>query len=238
MRREIKKKMVILGNRQPFSPEVRSLLREIEEKEWIGENLRLEGSNLTDSALDTILAGGFVLAGRVEDHLLIDRLRELKMWVYRFCDMQTTLSIDVLLRFYHVATGQEDGFRRSTPVLFAYRYNPLPPEEIPAAVDEQIRWTNRQEELENPFFKAAVLHNRLMEIYPFKTGNGIVARTATALYLAEQGFPPVVTGMDEQTYNDAVIGYLKRGDSAPLTHALTEAVLAKLSLMLRLTDVG
>ena len=45
MIRDIRKKMVILSGRLPFSPEVKALAEQKERKDWVFRNLRLNGSH-------------------------------------------------------------------------------------------------------------------------------------------------------------------------------------------------
>ena len=65
MIRDIKKKMVILSRRMPFSSDVKSFMNHLEKKEWVYRNLRMEGSRLTPEQIENLLAGQYVLGASV-----------------------------------------------------------------------------------------------------------------------------------------------------------------------------
>ena len=44
---QIRKHLVILNNRMPFEPGIRKYFSDIEEREWVRLNIRLEGSVLS-----------------------------------------------------------------------------------------------------------------------------------------------------------------------------------------------
>ena len=91
MMREIRKKMVILRNRSPFPQEVKAYLNDLEYREWISMNMRLSGSSLSMEQIDTILRGGCIMEATVSDHLMLDRLEELRQFIYRLTDLGAPL---------------------------------------------------------------------------------------------------------------------------------------------------
>ncbi len=237
MLREIKKKMVILHNRQPIDGQITAFLQELELKEWLTMHLRLCGSPMTEAEIEIILNGGFLRQGRIEDHVLIGRLREVRTYIYRQRDMQATLSRTILQEMHEILSGgAEEGLRKTNPIVVELSYNPMLPEEIPQAMDELVRFAGRYEDFEEPFAKAAQIHNRLLEIYPYKEGNALLARCAMYEELVRQGFPLAPIAATEQEYNDWLIHYLRQHDSQPLRQALLEAVYRKLELILQLTS--
>jgi Fic family protein len=236
MIREIKKKMIILRNRAPFSPEIKSYLNQLEAREWVYMNLTLEGSGLVKENIDTVLDGGYILQASVEEHLLIERLGSLRGYLYRLTDMEAALSRNILSDIHGILTGNRgEAFRKTNPVLLEYGYNPMLPAEIPAAVDQLLAYGRHNEQGENVFLKAARIHNRLVEIYPYKEGSPMLARAVMYYYLLEQGYPMAAIAMSEQEYNHALTRYLKDGDCKVLEQSLTEAVLGRLELMIQLT---
>ncbi|MCI8608865.1 MAG: hypothetical protein HFE73_04400 [Firmicutes bacterium] len=236
MLREIKKKMVILRNRAPFSPEVKAYLRQLENREWVYMNLRLFGSGLSRENIDTVLEGGYILGATVDEHLLIERMGTLREYIYHLTDMGTTVSMNVLQDMHRIITESKDQFRKTNPILLEYDHNPMMPADIPKAMESLIRFAVREELGENPFTKAARLHNRLLEIYPYKEGNQLLARALMYYYLIGYGYPMAPLSMSEQTYNEAIMTYLKKGDSEALSNALAEGVLHRLTLMMQLTE--
>ena len=235
MIREIRKKLVVLSNRSPFPAAVKEYIDHLEKLDWIYMNLRLDGSPLSREEVEKILGGEMVINGRIMDHVLVERLGELRRELYDL--MQRRLDIGPeLIRNIAAKTGVDTTeFRKTTPQLVEYEYTPVLPAEIPGAMSEFLAFAGHRDEFENPFEKAAGLHNRLLAIYPFKEGNQIAARALMEYYLLREGFPMAYLDMSESEYNGAFCDYCRSGSSKPLADILTKAVLDRLELMIQLT---
>ncbi len=237
MIRDIKKKLIILNNRGPLRPEVRSFLNDLELKEWIYMNLRLSGSNLTTDSIDTILGGGYVLDARLDEHLLIDRLRQLRQYLYRMSDMDGDISKVMLGDINRIING-EDGqkdFRRSNSLIMEYQYTPISPSEIIDAIEDFLSFAKDDDLYTDHIKKAVKLHMRIIEIFPYSEGNEYIARSLMYYWLLRKGYPIAALDMGEQAYNDSIIEYLKTGSGELLYSTLLKAIHAKLSLMMQLT---
>ena len=235
MIREIRKKLVVLSNRSPFPAAVKEYIDHLEKLDWIYMNLRLDGSPLSREEVEKILGGEMVINGRIMDHVLVERLGELRRELYDL--MQRRLDIGPeLIRNIAAKTGVDTTeFRKTTPQLVEYEYTPVLPAEIPGAMSEFLAFAGHRDEFENPFEKAAGLHNRLLAIYPFKEGNQIAARALMEYYLLREGFPMAYLDMSESEYNGAFCDYCRNGSSRPLADLLTRAVIDRLELMIQLT---
>ena len=235
MIREIRKKLVVLSNRSPFPAAVKEYIDHLEKLDWIYMNLRLDGSPLSREEVEKILGGEMVINGRIMDHVLVERLGELRRELYDL--MQRRLDIGPeLIRNIAAKTGVDTTeFRKTTPQLVEYEYTPVLPAEIPGAMSEFLAFAGHRDEFENPFEKAAGLHNRLLAIYPFKEGNQIAARALMEYYLLGEGFPMAYLDMSESEYNGAFCDYCRSGSSKSLADLLTKAVLDRLELMIQLT---
>lgn len=238
MIREIRKKMVILQNRWPINPDVKAYLADLEGREWVYMNLRLSGSPLAKENIDTIMDGGCILEGSIDDHLLIARLQQLRQYIYRLTDMGVGLSMNILKDMHRIVTGGgEAEFRKGHPILLEYGYNPMMPAEIPRAMAQVVSFAAEEPALaQDAFTHSAMIHNRLVEIYPYKEGSQLLARAAAYYFLVEQGYPMASLDLSEQAYNDSIIAYLKSGSCQTMEQALMEAVLSRLNLMVRLTE--
>jgi len=244
MLREIRKKMVILHNRVPFRPEVKTYLEELEAKEWIYMNLRLSGSSLSRENIDTILGGGYILEASIEEHLMIKRLQELRNYIYRLTDMGAELSLQILKDMHGILTGEgsREDYRKGSPLLLEYGVTPMMAADIPAAMEElaayaagRVSGSGGMEEAGAVFSRAARIHNRLLEIYPFRDYNAELARAAMYYCLVSGGCPLAALDLSEQDYNFRVIRYLDGGSSLELEQDLLKAVLNRLELMIQLT---
>ncbi len=243
MLRDIRKKMVILRNRSPFPQEVKDYLNDLECREWISMNMRLSGSSLTEVQIDTILRGGVVMEAAVSDHLMLDRLEQLRQFIYRLTDMGAGLSQQIVKDMHAIICGGNvrAEYRRSSPVLRDYGYTTMVPGEVPGAMEELIHFAGQRGNGletgagENPLEKAALVHNRLMEIYPFKEESEMVARAVLYYILAEAGYPLAAVQINEEEYRQMFSDYLKYRDSRGLAQALGQAVTERLDLMMQLT---
>ncbi len=238
MIREIRKKMVVLSNRSPFPHQTKEYINHIERVDWIYMNVRLDGSPLTRQNVESILDGEIVPSGRIMDHIFIERLDKLRKYMYQFEGMRTSISSSLTGRFAGILGGDEERiceYRKSTPTLMEYSYTPILPVEIPEKFERLLNIANRREEFDNPFMKAAQLHNGFLAIYPYGENDLTAARALMEYYLIEQGYPMVPLSLSETEYNMSFIHYLKTGDSTPLAEHLTKAVYDRLELMIQLT---
>lgn len=236
MLREIRKKLVILQNRRPFAPEVRSYLNDLENREWLSMNFRMSGSVLTPADVDAILEGECILHATVADHMMMQRLAELRNYIYRMADMRSDLSLQMIRDMHGILTGDAGAdFRKGNPVLLEYGYNPMIPSDIPEAMKELADFAGKSETGENPFLKAARVHNRIIEIYPYTEESPALARAVMYYMIVRSGCPMAALDLSEQEYNAQIITYLSGGSSGKLAESLTGAVYSRLELMMQLT---
>ena len=120
MIREIRKKRVILENRAPFPEHIRAFVKEMELLDWLEMNLRLDGSNLTRENIKVVLDGEVMLGGRIMDHLLIERLRDLLVRLYGLAAMKQTPDGNMVRQIAGMISDSDDkkiDWRKTTPVL-------------------------------------------------------------------------------------------------------------------------
>ena len=237
MLREIRKKMVILHNRSPFRQEVKDRLAQLECREWVHMYLRLSGSSLTGEEIDTILQGGFVLHAAVEDCLLIDRVQQLREYIYRLTDMGASLSGQILKDMHAILSGgSREDFRRGGIMMERYGiYSQLIGTDIPEAVSQVVSFAGRRTEGENPLEKAAAIHNRILEIYPFLDRNEMLAVAAMYYVTAQAGYPLAAVELTGEEYTQQFLHYIKTGECRLLAEAVGTAVLKRMDFMMQLT---
>ena len=236
MFREIKKKKIILENRKPFTREAAEYIEEINRIDWIFSSMKLDGSNISQSGVEKILKGEFLVDITLNDHAAVGTYKDALRLAYDMADMEIELDEKYLLRFYEVlAEPETPGYRRTNPVLVMMDYNPPHPSEIEEQMEILFQWLHINDFLSNPILKAAYLHNKLIEIYPFETHSEAVARAAMYYELIRGGYPPILLSLSEQEYYSAICSYLKREEIQPLYEALEQGVYNKLEVMLQLT---
>lgn len=238
MIRKIRKNLVILQNRMPFSPQVTAYLESVEQLDWLYENLKLDGSPLSREQIHGVLNGDCVSDARISDHVLISRLDEARTRLYACAEAGMPIGPELILGLAGLlaGTGRESGLlRKTTPHLIEYGYTPPLPSELPEKLDAYVVLANHKKDFEDPFDKAAQLHFRMIELYPFRENNRFLARLLMEYHLLREGYPFSVFDMDESTYNRAVVVWLKKREGDVLTEALKRACLERTEFMMRLT---
>ena len=235
MIREIRKKLVVLSNRSPFPPAVKEYINHLEALDWVHMNLRLDGSPLSRDEAEKIMGGEPVMSGRIMDHVFIERLDGLRNELYDLSKREHDVTADIVRLIASRAGADYHEFRKTTPQLVEYGYTPLLPSEIPSAMRDYLSFAAHTAEFENPFEKAAELHDRFLAIYPFKEGNHVTARALMEYYLMRSGFPMAYLDISESEYNGMFADFCRTKNSKPLAEILTKAVLDRLELMIQLT---
>ena len=95
---------------------------------------------------------------------------------------------------------------------------------MPALMERFVQFYNKTVTSDNdepyqihPLMNACRIHSSFLQIHPFFDGNGRVGRSLMALYLARNGFPPLVfQHLDRKEYIDAVYKAQAEKDMVPL----------------------
>lgn len=236
MFREIKKKRLILDNRKPYAKETAEYIDEINLVDWIYTCMRLEGSAIGKAGVRRIVKGEFIVDVSVSDHSAIGNYQDAIKLAYDMADMEVELTEKYLFRFYQILAGSvSQEYRRTNPVLVMLDYVPPHPDEIDEQMDILFQWMNTNDFENNPILRAAYLHNKLVEIYPYETHSEAVARMAMYYELIRSGFPPVLLNLSESEYFSAIRSYLKKEEIQPLYEPLERGVYNKLEIMMQLT---
>jgi len=236
MFREIKKRQLILESRKPFGSETGEFIRELNALDWIHSSMRLDGSVLTRPETEKIMKGGFVDAASVNDHMLVERYSDMLRTANDMLAMEFSLNKEMILTFWQKLSGAvETLYRKENPVLVSMNYNPPHPSEIEDQMEILMNWFYSGDMESNPILKAACLHLRIIEIYPFDIYAEATARAAMYYYLMENGLPPFEIRMKEQEYNIAVMEYLKRDNPEPFYQEVERSLFNKMEILIQLT---
>ena len=243
MIRDIKKKMVILSRRMPFSNDVKAFMNHLEKKEWVYRNLRMEGSRLTPEQIENLLAGQYVLGASVWEHLMVQRLEKILASMYDFISRRVDIDLKLINTFHNLLSADNadlsDGYRKKGMVITEYDYIPAIPAEIPSAMKNLQMIINKKNKITGDsvecFNAAAEIHNEILKIFPYGNEDKILARVLMTYFLMERGYPAVTFAMSEEEYNRAVLRGLKDADCSPMREAMLKAVLERTDLMMQLT---
>ncbi len=237
MFREIKKKLLILENRKPWKPEVAAYIEEQGKVDWIYTSLRLDGSPMTRDQVERIVKGDFIAEASIQDHSRIANFLEFFRTVGDMLDMGVELKEKYILRFYKALMQPPVvQYRHSNPVLFMLDSNPPHFHEIEEQMEILAQWLAEPAPDNNKILRAAILHNKIIEIYPFEQGSEMIALAAMYYQLLLDGYPVFALNLSEPAYFDALRAWLKKEDVNPMYEALVKGIYTKLEVMMQLTD--
>jgi len=241
MLRNIKKRIIILGNRMPFSPEKQSYFSEIEKLDWIYNNMMIEGSSLTKHQVEDMLRGTMPQNILIEEPILIERLSFLIDKLYSFAEKSVKLDLSAISYIHHILTGDEveSDYRKKHLIIHEWDYCAIHPADIPdemASFEALLAEANDADAMTEECFEyAEKIHNNIVKVLPYGEKDGLLARVAATYYLMEKGYPAVAPDVKEQEYNEKVEKTLKTGELQGFNELLKKEVMDRLGLMIQLT---
>lgn len=237
MYREIKKKKLILDNRKPYPPEASRFLYELNSVDWIFSSIKLDGYRINRDSVERIIKGEFLVNQSVDLHRMISNMEQVIKSMYRMVEMGTDLNEAMLFTIYNSLEGiPTSDYRKSNPILRMLNYNPPHFKEVEEQMELLFQWLYSDQSEGNPIQKAAILHNKIIEIYPFESGTEGLARSLSQYQLIRSGLPPIQWNMSEQEYYDGIQLYLRKEEIQPIYDALERGVYNKLEVMMQLTS--
>jgi Fic family protein len=113
---------------------------------------------------------------------------------YEMLNYNKDLSLQIILKWHYelLKDTRSDiaGKIRTRQVWIAgSKFLPSSPAEVPALIDEIIRWYNKNKDKVNPVELAALMHLKFVTIHPFIDGNGRISRILMNFILKSNKFP-------------------------------------------------
>lgn len=241
MLRNIKKRIVMLGNRMPFSPEKQKYFEDVEKLDWIYNNLSLEGYTLTKSQVQDILDGIMPQQIALEEPIMVENLRSLFVEMYYLAEKSVKPCLEMMGYFNHLITGADRDcpYRKTSQILQQWDYAAIHPAEILEKLEELENIFEQGKTVEpmteECFEIAEKMHNKIIEICPYGEKDALLARTMSAYFLMEKGYPAAAPDMKEEEYNEQIAKALKTGNIQGLRENLKKEILSHLDLMIQLT---
>lgn len=194
----------------------RERAREFEERfelSWIFHENALEGVVLDvfdlKAALDHPAIGDGVLIPvyqRIRNHkTAIEKVRKAALDTARLPSLTFVKSLHELLSFG--IQNQEGGvYRKEIPIHRAYFHEIANPSKISSSMNELVHSLKGKEFKQlHPIQQAADVHFRLMNIFPFDTDSGKVARLLMNFFIIRAGYLPVIIpDVERQHYYESL----------------------------------
>lgn len=194
----------------------------------------IEGNTLTAVETTLVIEKGITVSGKpLKDHLeaidhfeALQYVRDLARRDIPLTEFDVrSLHRLVLLRSAPEFAGQYADAARYVLTDAGRHFFPSPAE-IPALMGEFAAWLGAAEAQPKTAFDA---HRRLVDIHPFRVGNGRTARLLMNLVLLRGGYPPIsVRPADRVAYISALQQAQDGGDPAVFDHLLYERLDATL----------
>ena len=164
----------------------------------------LEGNTLTISETKIILEDGITIGGKpIKDYYEATGHAKAYDYMLEFARSKDFIfSEEMICRlhklFYNNLDAENAGIYRNHQVFITgTEYLPPTPEEVPGLMQELVAKLNEKRDKLHPVVLAAFAHRSLVDIHPFKDGNGRTARLLMNVILVNRGYqivsiPPVL----------------------------------------------
>jgi hypothetical protein len=183
----------------------------------------------------------------VQDHAAVSRYREILELFADMISMKVSLDEKQLLRMYATLSDEpEPKYRTGTPILYHLDYTPPLPEDIRhlmrvifRSLDEDPAMLGNygaHSDSKNAIRRAAILHDRIVCVYPYDDRSEGLARAAMQFELISAGFPITPLDIPETEYNSRVAKVLKTGDEGALEEVIVDGLDKKYENLLKLLD--
>ncbi|MBN1945041.1 MAG: Fic family protein [Bradymonadales bacterium] len=194
-----------------LSPHIQSQIEQRFLCGWIYHDLSLEGWVFRDNEI------GRALEGRegtcwLESQLMekVQLMRRAIQFVAHQAHLQNGLDLEFIKEIHRrICSDREESaghYRKDLGDSRVYRHDLIAPSAISYRLRRLVSFALQEADSLHPIPAASEIHRRLMEIFPFPSDNGIVARLALNFWLMKHGYPPVVFQVtDRHRYFDAYL---------------------------------
>jgi Fic family protein len=192
-----------LDRLRPTMPGALANFERVQDLELTYTSNAIEGNTLTGAETALVIEHGITIGGKpLKDHLEAVDHHEAIAYV-RALARQSSRLIEADIRNLHRLVVQRSNSEIAGSYADQGRYvltdtgrRQFPsPAEIPALMDDFVRWLAPAPDVPETAFAA---HRRLVDIHPFNDGNGRVARLVMNLILIRGGYPPVAIRPDDR----------------------------------------
>lgn len=209
---------------------LKSAIREVNRMDMIKASLIVRNPNHDKINVEEILNGGELQKDvPVGDYMFIENFGNVVRVAFNCIEMGNYLDKYLLISAYRILAEDENAyFRKNNPVLYAFNHVPEHAVDIEEKLDAAVRRVYSKEAGNNVILKAMYIHNKIIDIYPFKDYSAELAVFAMNYYLMENGFAPINMPIDRQDYFEIVGDCLKGHRQEEFYNFLSRAVYDKM----------
>jgi len=209
---------------------LKAAVREVSKVDMIKASLLVRNPNYEKINIEAILNGGELQKDvPVGDYVFIENFGNVIRVAHNCLEMGNYLDKYLLISAYRTLTEDDSAyFRKNNPVVYAFNHVPEHAVDIEDKLDAAFRRVYSREAGNNIILKAMYIHNKIIDIYPFKEYNAELAVFAMNYYLMENGFAPISLSIERQEYFDIVGECLKGHRQEEFYNFLNRAVFDKM----------
>lgn len=209
---------------------LKSAIREVNRIDMIKASLIVRNPNHDKIDIEQILAGETLQKDvPVGDYMFISNFSNVIRLAFNCIEMGNYLDRYLLISAYRMLTEDDNAyFRKNNPVIYAFNHVPTHSVDIEEKLDDAVRRVYSRESGNNVILKAMYIHNKIIEIYPFKDYSAELAVFAMNYYLMENGLAPINMPIGRQDYYEIVSACLKGQRQEEFYNFLSRAVFDKM----------
>lgn len=209
---------------------LKSAVREVNRVDMIKASLIVRNPNHDKINIEQILEGGVLQKDvPVGDYMFISNFSNVIRLAFNCIEMGNYLDRHLLISAYRMLTEDDSSyFRKNNPVIYAFNHVPPHSVDVEKQLDDAMKRVYSREAGNNVILKAMYVHNKIIEIYPFKEYSAELAVFAMNYYLMENGLAPINMPIGRQDYYEIVGDCLKGHRQEEFYNFLSRAVFDKM----------
>ncbi|NCB41924.1 MAG: hypothetical protein EOM59_04825 [Clostridia bacterium] len=237
MYKSIEEKINLLNQKKPFRKDFSLWIEESSLWGWIFTCLKLRGTPIDKGTVVSLLRGEILEQVPLEIYDFVYRYRDVYRDIKNSLEMRNSLTEKLLNRYYDMIFEEsQTRYRQNNPVIYEWHYNPPHFRDIDDQLDLFFRNFAIEAKSLDPLSAAAIMHLRILEIYPYGVGSVTMASVALLYVLMEKDLPVPHLFASEQEYNTQVSVYLHSGDISLFKEMLGRSLLNRLNVLLQVNE--
>jgi Fic family protein len=198
-------------NLQPLSTEIQTKIKEILLTRQIEENLLLSDIKAQNTNISELIQKKETQEKDLVIRNFINTLNYVENLIESSTDKTKLLVTSEFLRQLHAlmmaGLDEQAGFYRKTPgKSISSGHSPADPEVLSILIENALDWFSAESFAElHPLEQAWLVHLRIMDLQPFSSGNGRIARLVASFYAQKANLCPIIIRASQrELYNHAV----------------------------------
>lgn len=241
IKKRLEEKLAKLNELRPLPASAVKKLQEQFKIEMAYNSNAIEGNSLTLRETYLVITEGLTIKNKpLKDHLEAKDHYEALDYLFKLVENKKSVDIseEVILNLHKIVVLDTEKdwaghYRNSWVMITGTDYFPPEASDVPSLMREVVNWFEQNKKKLHPVELAAILHHKLVYVYPFFDGNGRTARLVMNLVLMSRGYPLVVIlKNDRRRYYD-LLQKADDGDWAPFVLFISQAVERTLNIYLR-----